>query len=126
METNTWIALATLTLAGLGFVIGLFKYFTGKIDDLRKEEEKKLAEAIKQGDDKRARLYDRLDEIKKVHKEEIEKIHRNFADTYVNSKMCSLVHNNTDNIIKEMKIKIDEMDKKIDRLVQRIPVEKND
>ena len=126
METNTWIALATLTLAGLGFVIGLFKYFTGKIDDLRKEEEKKIAEAIKQGDDKRARLYDRLDEIKKVHKEEIEKIHRNFADTYVNSKMCSLVHNNTDNIIKEMKIKIDEMDKKIDRLVQRIPVEKND
>lgn len=126
METNTWIALATLTLAGLGFVIGLFKYFTGKIDDLRKEAEKKISEAIKQGDEKRARLYERLDSIKQTHKEEIEKIHHNFTDTYVNSKMCSLVHNNTDNIIREMKIKIDEMDKKIDKLVQRIPVEKND
>ena len=123
METNTWIALVSVSLTGLGFVIGLFKYFTGQINQLRLEEEKKITEAIQQGDEKRSRLYDRLDEIKKVHKEEIEKIHRNFTDTYVNSKMCSLVHNNTDNIIKEMKIKIDEMDKKIDKLVQRIPSE---
>ena len=52
-------------------------------------------------------------------KEEIDTMQSNFTDTFVNSKMCSLVHNNTDNIIKEMKIKIDEMDKKIDTLLQR-------
>ena len=119
MDTHAWIALAALATTGLGFVVGLVKYFTGQINALRIEEEIKITTAIQQGDDKRARIWERIDMIKKSHKEEIDTMQSNFTDTFVNSKMCSLVHNNTDNIIKEMKIKIDEMDKKIDTLLQR-------
>lgn len=131
MNPQGWIALGALALAGLGFVLGLFKYFTGAINNLRIEQENKLseeakdceaklAEAIKQGDDKRARMYERLDDIKKTHKEEIEKLHKEFIDSFVHSKVCELLRQNTTTTIDKIEKTLEDILEKIDRINEKL------
>ncbi len=118
MNASAWIALATLTLAGLGFVIGLFKYFTGQIDNLRKEQNSTLSQAIKEGDEKRGRIYERLDDAKKTHKDEIEVLRKEVMEDFVNAKVFGLVTGNTERMVEELKKAISDIDKKLDKLIE--------
>lgn len=117
MATATWIALASLTLAGLGFVIGLFKYFTKQINDLRIEKEVKLAEAIRQGDEKRARIYERLDSVKQTHKEEMEKLRNELGEHFVGVRVCELLRNPINQTIADIKTILADIEKKLDKLI---------
>lgn len=119
MNIPAWIALISVTLTGLGFVLGLFKYFTKRIDDTRKELGSDLKKAVEQGDEKRGRIYERLDETKKTYKEEIEVLRKEIMEDFVNSKVFSLVTGNTERMIEDLKKSLDEVNRKLDKLIAK-------
>ena len=95
-----------------------------KIDEISKSFAEQLARAIETGDQKRSRIYERIDEVKTVHKEEIDSLRREAAENYVPVKICGLMHASSDKSISELKIIICEVDKKVDKLMIKI-YEKN-
>lgn len=95
-----------------------------KIDSISKAFSEQLAKAIETGDQKRARIYERIDEVKTVHKEEIDNLRREAAENYVPVKICGLMHASSDKSIAELKLIICEVDKKVDKLMIKI-YEKN-
>lgn len=117
MNTNGWIALAGAILAGLGFVVGLFKYFTKCIGDLRLESEHKITKAVEQGDEKRARIYERLDVVKSEHKNEMDKIRKEFLDSYVHAKVCDLTRAPLNQAISDIKVILADIERKLDKLI---------
>lgn len=119
MDISAWIALVSVTLTGLGFVLGLFKYFTKRIDDTRKELGGDLKKAIETGDDKRARIYERVDEIKKNHKDDTEVLRKEIMEDFVNCKVFGLVTGNTERMIEDLKKSIDEINRKLDKLIAK-------
>ncbi len=114
-----------LTLFGLWYKID--RDTNTKIDNMGKAFADQLADAIQAGDAKRTRIYERLDEVKTEHREDLERFRRELTDEYVPLKMCSLVHDNQDKsynelkeTVKELKESVKEVDRKVDVIVAKV------
>jgi uncharacterized protein YpuA (DUF1002 family) len=83
----------------------------------KEEADAKLMKAQEEGDAKRTRMYQRMDEVKKYLEDKyeflrnsqndvIEKVRKEMNETFVDTKICSIVHTNSDASIKEVKEQI--------------------
>lgn len=106
-----------LTVFGLWYKID--RDTNAKIDGLGKVFAAQLAEAQKQGDDKRARIYERLDTVKTAHKGDIDSFRKEIVDGFVPAKLCSLIHANAEKIFIDIKKELENQGKKIDILLTR-------
>lgn len=91
-----------LILEIAGFVIS-FVAFAIKMNQMVND---KIEKAKEEGDTKRARLYERLDEVKTMHNTDMEKIRNEVADRFVDIKICKILHENTDRMFGEIKLEL--------------------
>jgi hypothetical protein len=90
-----------------------------KIIGLSKEFAAQLAEAIKAGDEKRARIYERLDTVKTAHRGEMDNLRKEVVDTFVSSKWCAMIHDNADKVYADFKKALSDLNQKVDTLLSR-------
>lgn len=89
-----------ITIAG--FIVGLVGFAIKTSNDTNM----KIEEAQKQDDEKRARIYERLDDVKKKHDADIDRIRQEAKEDFVNVKICKILHDNTDRIFTEIKTEL--------------------
>jgi hypothetical protein len=111
----------------IGTVTGAFSLWyrinadiNNKIDKLKTQCAKELEIAKEQGDAKRARIWERVDEIKNAHRSEIDTFRKDIAENYVPLKMCGLIHTNTDKTLTELKIIVTSIERKVDELTKKV------
>lgn len=74
-----------------------------KIDSISKTFSDQLAKAMSDLDTKRARIYERIDEVKQSHKEEIGELRKEAMENYVPTKICTLMHSSSEKSMSELK-----------------------
>jgi ATP-dependent RNA circularization protein (DNA/RNA ligase family) len=121
-----WHTIVGAVIGVLGFFISLFSLWykidrdtNAKIDAMGKQFAAQLAEAIKQGDEKRARIYERLDSVKTAHRGEIDNLRKEVVDTFVSSKWCAMIHENADKVYADFKKALSDLNQKVDTLLSR-------
>lgn len=80
----------------------------------------KLAEAIKTGDEKRSRIYERLDQVKTSFKDDADAFHKEVMNQFVPLKICTLVHSNSEKIMSDFKNSTEDNFKDIKELFQNL------
>jgi len=95
-----------------------------KIDSISRAFSDQLAKAIEIAEEKRARLWERLDIVKKSHKDELKEVQKEMTDAYVPVKFCQLIHSTSDKAMSELKIAIQGLETKVDKLITKF-YEKN-
>jgi hypothetical protein len=90
-----------------------------KLNELSKEFAAQLAEAIESGDEKRARIYERLDTVKTAHRYEMDSLRKDVFDSFVSSKWCKMIHENADKVYADFKINLANLNTKLDTLIGR-------
>jgi hypothetical protein len=108
--------LVMMWLGILGAFVSIFSVWykidrdtNAKIDSISKSFADQLAKAIEVGDEKRARIYTRIDEVKTAHKDEIKELQERVAAGYVPVRICTLMHTNSKEAMAELKIAIGEL-----------------
>lgn len=121
-----WHTIVGAVIGVLGFFISLFSLWykidrdtNAKIDAIGKQFAAQLAEAIKQGDEKRARIYERLDTVKTAHRGEMDNLRKEVVDTFVSSKWCAMIHENADKVYADFKKALSDLNQKVDTLLSR-------
>ena len=95
-----------------------------KIDSISRTFSDQLAKAIEAGDHKRARIYERIDEVKKAHQGEINGLRKETVDNFVPMRICTLMHTNSEKTMAELKMAVQEINIKIDKITVKL-YEKN-
>jgi len=106
-----------LTVFGLWYKID--RDTNAKIDSMGSVFAEKLIEAQRQGDEKRSRIYERLDTVKTAHRNEIDSFRKDVNESFVSVKWCSLIHSKADETYSEFKKTLEKLDKKMDTLLGR-------
>jgi 5-methylcytosine-specific restriction endonuclease McrBC regulatory subunit McrC len=123
MESHVILAIV-LSVAGLFLTIfGLWykidRDTNAKIDSLGKLFAEQLTEAQRQGDEKRARIYERLDTVKTAHRGEMDIFRKEVFDSFVSVKWCALIHENADKVYADFKKALETLNTKLDTLLGR-------
>ena len=127
------VGIVALALTGFGLWYKIDRDTNNKIDAIRRESAEaiaanhkesleqinalaklfaeNLAEAQHRGDEKRGRMYERLDSVKTAHRQEMDNLHKEVVDSFVSIKWCTLIHNNADRSFTEFKVTLDELKK---------------
>ena len=124
------ISLVALFLTGFGLWYKIDRDTNAKIDSLgktltellaaaQKENQTQLSEAQQQGDDKRARIYERLDTVKTAHRVEMDVFRKEVFDSFVSVKWCALIHANADKTYADFKKALEGLGTKLDTLLGR-------
>ena len=95
-----------------------------KIDSISQTFSEQLANAIESGNKKRSRIYERVDTIKDSHKQDMVELRKEVMESFVPTKICTIMHSNSDKSIAELKLDIANLDKKVEKLVVKL-YEKN-
>ncbi len=95
-----------------------------KIDTISKTFSDQLAKAIESGDQKRARIYERIDEVKTAQKEDLTAFRKEAMENFVPTKICTLMHTNSEKSTAELKVAIQEINIKVDKITMKL-YEKN-
>jgi hypothetical protein len=93
--------------------------------------DKELAKAKEDGNQKRGRIWERLDEVKTSYENKLEgfrqyyedrheKLRKELATEYVAVKMCSILHNQTNSEMAEIKARLDTMCGEMKRMNERL------
>lgn len=132
-----WHTILSVVIGVVGFFISLFSLWykidrdtNAKIDSIgktfaqqliqaQKESSAQLAEAQKQGDDKRARIYERLDTVKTAHRGEMDNLRKEVFDSFVSTKWCAMIHENADKTYMDFKKALETLNTKMDTLLGR-------
>lgn len=114
-----FLASGIIAILRVGYLLGQFeKNLEGKIrfvsDVLKEDYKSKIDTAVKNGDEKRARIYSRFDE------------HKAFCDNiFVRRDMCGIVHKNTSDEVATINKRLDGFAEKIDELKNILIGKKN-
>jgi len=121
-----WHTIVGAVIGVLTFFISLFSLWykidrdtNAKIDSMGRQFAAQLAEAIKQGEEKRARIYERLDTVKTAHKGEMDTLRKEAFDNFVSSKWCAMIHDNADKVYADFKKALSDLNQKVDTLLSR-------
>jgi hypothetical protein len=121
------IEIIALAIGVIGSFLSIFGVWyrvnadtNSKIDSISKTFADQLAKAIESGDEKRARIYERIDSVKNAHKEEIKEVQKEIASNYVPMKICSLMHSTSEKTMGELKASIKSVEDKVDKLIAKI------
>ena len=90
-----------------------------KINELGKEFAAQLAKAIESGDEKRSRIYERLDTVKTAHRGEMDVFRKEVFDSFVSTKWCALLHAKADETYADFKKALEMLNTKLDTLLER-------
>lgn len=118
MEIQLIISVVGLVFVILGFYYKINKDTNDKFDKRRIEFYDALNKAVEQGDEKRSRIYERLDETKEEYKKEAEKLRDKTAEEYMQINLCKVIHSNTNENFKRLEGKVNTLCLKIDSLIE--------
>lgn len=105
----------SLTIFSLWYKID--KNTEKKIETLNKGFSSQLVKAIEVGDEKRSRMYERIDAIKNAHKNDIDILRKDVQDSYVPARLCSIIHSQAEQTFKDIKLALGNLDEKLDKLL---------
>ncbi len=112
----------------IGFIIqrnkdrdNSLKLIEEKVAKAKEDFTLELKKAQDQGDEKRAKIYTRLDEKGEKFETFIKELRSEVLLNYVPRPMCTLIHQNSDRIFMEIKDEIINLKKSIDRLYEKLP-----
>lgn len=122
------IVILFVTIFGLWYKID--RDTNARINQVSENFANKLIEAMRSGDEKRSRIYTRLDEVKESFKKETDAFHTKVMDSYVPLKICTLVHSNSEKTLSDFKVSVEKnfddlkktmsnMEIKMDKLSER-------
>ena len=115
-EVHQWLEIGVAIVVVVGFIIKINQ----DRDSVLKTIEHNISVAKEEGDAKRTRIYERLDESKKTHNSEMATLRQEIKDNFVDIRLCKVVHDNTDRIFTEIKNEITEVKKSLDRLYDKL------
>jgi hypothetical protein len=119
MEFQILFGIAGFFLTVFGLWYKIDRDTNAKIDSMGKVFASQLIEAQQQGDEKRTRIYERLDTVKTAHRGEMDSLRKDVNDGFVSIKWCSLIHANADRTYADFKKSLENLDKKMDTLLGR-------
>lgn len=90
------ISIFTFFITGIGAVIAVTRTIDKNNENLRKELSKDLEQLGRDLEQKRARIYERIDEVKK-----------DMELRYVRRDLCDVLHTQTEKLIAKIETKID-------------------
>jgi hypothetical protein len=141
-ELHAWIEICVGISVIVLFFIKINQDRDSVIDkiesDVRNAKEivdRDLTHAKEEGDEKRGRLYQRLDEVKigfelkletfrQYYEERHEKLRKEIATEYVAAKMCDLMHDTTTREMTEIKKRLDDVVEELKKMNERLFKEK--
>lgn len=107
---------AFLTIFGMWYRID--RDTNKKIDEISKTFSEQLADAMKQGDEKRARIYERLDTVKNEHKADFENFRKEIMENFVPAKICTLMHTSSERTMAGLKESVEKSIKELKDVIQ--------
>lgn len=113
------VGVATLFLTGFSLWYKIDRDTNAKIDSLGKVFAEQLANAQRQGDEKRARIYERLDTVKTAHRGDMDIFRKEIFEGYVPVRLCTLVHSNAEKTFADFKKALESLGTKLDTLLGR-------
>jgi len=116
------VGLVALFITGFGLWYKIDRDTNAKIDSMGKLFAEQLAEAVKLGDEKRGRIYERLDTVKTAHREEIDVFRKEVYDSFVAVKWCTLIHTNADKTYSDLKQTIEAIKKDFQEALKALGV----
>ena len=115
-----WIEIGVFLVSIFGMWYKMNRDTNMKIDSISGTFSKQLAAATRDAEEKRSRIYKRVDEVKEEHKQELNAFRKEVADNFVPTRICTIMHTASDKIMTELKEAIHEIDKKVDRLIAKV------
>lgn len=126
-EIRVWFELGAAAVTIILFIIKInkdrdevIKRIETDVKKAKEDGDVKLNLAKEDGDVKRIRVWERIDEVKKEHRKEMADLREEMKNTFVDIRLCKVVHDNSDRIFEEIKNELTEFRKSIDKLYDKL------